>query len=63
MRDMATVLDRMKGLTNDLALAADDRPRRATLLTCIAGEMTNWPSVCGQAHSLSNELLAWNLSY
>ncbi|KAG6360730.1 hypothetical protein INS49_011795 [Diaporthe citri] len=45
--DMATALDRMKGLANGLALVANDRPQRAILRTSIGGEMTNWPRVCG----------------
>lgn len=47
MRVTAMVLDRMKGLANDLALVADDHPKRAILLTWIGGEMANWPSQCG----------------
>ncbi|KAL1850154.1 hypothetical protein Daus18300_013022 [Diaporthe australafricana] len=47
MRDMAIVLERLKGLADDLALVGDDRPKRAILLTWICGEMTNWPRMSG----------------
>lgn len=47
MRDMAIVLERMKGLADDLALVGDDRPKRTILLTWICGEMTNWPRMSG----------------
>lgn len=43
MRDMARVLERMKGLADDLALVDDDRPKRMILLKWIGDEMTNWP--------------------
>ncbi|KAI3391866.1 hypothetical protein diail_6665 [Diaporthe ilicicola] len=46
-RDMALVLERMKGLADDLALVGDDRPKRVILLTWICGEMTNWPRMSG----------------
>lgn len=63
MSNMSTVLNWMKGLANGLAVVANDRPKRAILRTWIGGEMTNWPRVCGSSHSLSNKLLAWDLSY